>query len=126
MTDTKEKGVDVILPLQTYQCVPLIISFVVLLPLFLLNSNVIKRESESSFDFDNESSCRRKIFFALMTLQFLPFMGSLSFLFRGEMIKSPLPIPLDVELVFANFCCMFGALLLKIGTYKPKGEDSSF
>lgn len=99
--------------------VPLIFAFLFLLPLFMMNSNVIKRQ-EGDFDFDNESSCRRKLFFTLVILQFVPFMASVGFLGRQHTSNY------DIEIVIGMFFTLFGALLLKIGTYKPKEEENSF
>ncbi len=86
-----------------------------------MNSNLIKKE-ESSFDFDNESSCRRKVFFSMLILQFFPFLGSIGLLFKP--VKSDLTF--EVQLVIGMFFTLLGALLLKIGTYKAKDEDNSF
>lgn len=89
-----------------------------------MDSSVIRRDD--GFGFYDENKCRRRVFFVLLSLQFLPFLGSVAFLFRDNSEQNPLPIDLDIQLIIATGLCLLGALLQKTGTYRPKGDDYSF
>lgn len=112
---------DTYVPLYTYQCIPIILSVIFILPLFLINTNVIKRDE--GFGFDDSNKWRRRFFFLLLTLNFMPLMGSLGGLLKPSPGDNLSNWP-DVEICLGAGCCLISALILKLGTYKPKDDDS--